>query len=169
MIRFARHLPIICAACAAAFGAPANAVTQSASVNANVVKPLTLVALQGLNLGTITLPPGAWTGATVGISRTGVFTCSAKVICTGAATAASFNVTGTNKMTVLVTAPNVTLVNQNNSAQTLTLVVDSPSQIALPNSGNPGVLFNVGGSITVNSTTASGTYTGTINVTVDYQ
>jgi len=169
MIRYARHLPIVCAVFAAAFGAPAGAVTQNASVNANVVKPLTLVAEQNLDLGTVTLPNGSWSGATVGISRAGVFTCSAKVICTGATTAASFNVTGTNRMNVLVSAPNVTLVNQNDNTQTLTLVVDSPTQVALPNSGNQGVAFNVGGSITLNSTTVSGIYKGTINVTVDYQ
>jgi hypothetical protein len=169
MIRYARHLLIIFAASAAALVAPAAAVTQNASVNANVVKPLTLVAQQGLNLGTVTLPNGSWSGATVGISRTGVFTCSAKVICTGATTAASFNVTGTNRMSVGVSAPNVTLVNQKNNAQTLTLVLDSPAQVALPNSGNQGVVFNVGGSITLDSTTVSGTYTGTINVTVNYQ
>lgn len=169
MIRHARHLPILFVAFAAAIGAPAAAVTQSASVNANVVKPLTLVATRNLNLGTVTLPNGSWTGATVGISRTGVFTCSAKVICTGATTAASFNVTGTNRMAVAVTAPNVTLVNQNNNAQTLTLVLDSPTQVTLPNSGNQGVVLNVGGSITLNSTTPGGTYKGTINVTVNYQ
>lgn len=169
MIRYARPLPMMLVAFAAAFGAPAQAVTQSAAVNANVVKPLTLVAQQNLNLGTVTLPNGSWSGATVGISRTGVFTCSAKVICTGAPTVASFNVTGTNRMAVAVTAPNVTLVNRNNNAQTLTLVLDSPSQVALPNSGNQGVVFNVGGSITLNSTTVGGTYNGTINVTVNYQ
>lgn len=169
MTRYARHLPIMFVALAAAFGTPAGAVTQTASVNANVVKPLTLVAQQNLDLGTVTLPNGTWSGATVGISRNGVFTCSAKVICTGATTPASFNVTGTNRMNVLVSAPNVTLVNQSNNAQTLTLVLDSPAQVALPNSGNQGVVFNVGGSITLNSTTVSGTYTGTINVTVNYQ
>jgi hypothetical protein len=169
MIRHARHLPIVLAACAAAFGAPAQAVTQSASVNANVVKPLTLVAQQSLDLGTVTLPPGSWSGAAVGISRTGVFTCSAKVICTGAPKAASVIVTGSNRMTVLVTAPNVTLVNQNDNTRTLTLTVDAPGQVALPNSGNQGVQFNVGGSIALDSTTVGGTYSGTINVTVDYQ
>ena len=169
MIRHARHLPILFVACAAGFGAPAQAVTQTASVNANVVKPLTLVALQNLNLGTVTLPPGSWSGATVGISRAGVFSCSAKVICTGAPTTARFNVTGSNRMTVLVTAPSVTLVNQDDNARTLTLTVDSPAQVTLPNSGNQGVLFDVGGSITLDSTTVGGTYSGTINVTVDYQ
>jgi spore coat protein U-like protein len=83
--------------------------------------------------------------------------------------AASFNVTGTNRMAINVSAPDVTLVNQSDSAQTLTLVLDSPGQLTLPNSGNQGVAFNVGGSITLDSTTVSGTYQGTINVTVNYQ
>ena len=169
MRSYARHLSILAAAVAASVGAPAHAVTQSAAVNANVVKPLTLTWLKDLNLGTVTLPPGTWSGATVGISRTGAFTCTVQVICTGATSAASFNVTGTNRMNVLVTAPNVTLVNQSNPTKTLTLVVDKPAQLTLPNSGNQGVTFDVGGSIALSSTTASGTYQGTINVTVNYQ
>ena len=165
----ARHYLVLVAASAAGFATPAGAVTQSASVNANVVKPLTLVWQRDLNLGTVTLPTGSWSGATVGISRVGTFTCSAKVICTGATTTASFNVTGTNRMAVLVSAPNVTLVNQSNPAKTLTLTIDSPGQVTLPNSGNQGVTFAIGGSVTLNSTTPSGTYKGTINVTVNYQ
>jgi hypothetical protein len=165
----ARHLLAIVAASAAAFGAPAGAVTQSATVNANVVKPLTLVRLQNLDLGTVTMSTGSWSGATVGISRAGTFTCNAKVICTGATAIASFSVTGTNRMNVLVSAPNVTLVNQSNPTKTLTLTIDSPGQVTLPNSGNQGVTFGIGGSITLNSTTPSGTYKGTINVTVNYQ
>ena len=165
----ARHFLLIVAASAAAFGTPARAVTQSASVNANVVKPLTLVWLKDLDLGTVVMPTGSWSNAVVSISRTGAFTCSAKVICSGTTTAASFNVTGTNRMVVLVSAPNVTLVNQTNPTKTLTLTVDSPGQVTLPNSGNQGVSFGIGGSVTLNSTTPGGTYKGTINVTVNYQ
>ena len=169
MISFARHLMLVLAGCTAALGVPAHAVTQSATVNAQVVKPLTLTALQNLNLGTITLGSGSWSGATIGISQAGVFTCSLKVTCTGAQQVAQFNVTGTNKMVVLISAPNVTLVNQNNSTQTLNLIVDSPGQVTLPNAGQQGVNFNVGGSIALSSTTVGGTYRGTINVTVNYQ
>ena len=164
-----RHLFTCLAACAAAVGAPAGAVTQNASVNANVVKPLTLVALQDLNLGTITLGPGSWSAVTIGISKTGVFTCNAKVVCSGLQQVAQFNVTGTNKMTVLITAPNVTLVNQNDPTKTLMLTIDSPGQVTLPNSGNQGSKFNLGGYVTLSSTTPGGTYRGTINVTANYQ
>jgi hypothetical protein len=162
-------LLVIFAICAAAAGAPAHAVTQTAAVNASAVKPLTLVLLRDLNLGTITLGTGAWSAATVGISRAGVFTCSAQVVCTGVPQVAQFNVNGTNKLVVQITAPNVTLVNQSDASKTLNLIIDNPGQVTLPNSGQSGTTFGLGGSVTLNPTTAGGIYRGTINVTVDYQ
>jgi len=154
---------------AAAMSAPAGAVTQNATVNANVVRPLTLTSQQNLDLGTITLGPGTWSGATVGISKVGVFACDPKLICTGAPMPARYKVTGSNKMVVLITAPNVTLVNQADATQKLTLVVDNPGQVTLTSSGEPGVNFNLGGSIALSSTTVTGTYSGTFQVSVDYQ
>lgn len=147
----------------------AAAATQNAAVKASVVRALTLASQQNLDLGTITLSLGSWSGATVGISRTGVFTCSAKVTCTGAPQFATYKVTGSNKMVVKINAPNVVLVNQSDPTQKLTLNVDSPGQVTLTSSGQPGTLFNLGGSITLDSTTATGTYSGTFQVSVDYQ
>jgi hypothetical protein len=48
------------------------------------------------------------------------------------------------------------------------LVVDSPGSVLLTNSGPPGTDFSLGGSITLSSSTESGLYSGTFNVTVDY-
>ncbi len=150
--------------------APAHAASNVATVQASVVKPLILTWLQNLDLGSVTLGPGTWSNATLGISRTGAFTCTnANLICTGVTQAASYNVSGTNNRTVLISAPNVTLVNQGDPTKTLTLVVDNPGSVVLTNSGPPGTDFSIGGSITLSSTTASGTYSGTFNVTVDYQ
>ncbi len=148
---------------------PASAATQIAQVNASVSKPLTLSWVQDLDLGTIVLGSGTWSGATVGISRTGVFSCTnANVTCSGTTQVATYNVSGAKQQTIRVTAPNVTLTNQNDPTQTLTLVVDSPGTVLLTNSGKPGQNFSLGGSVTLNSTTAGGVYTGTLNVTVDY-
>ena len=149
---------------------PARAASsQVATVNATVVKPLTLKWVQNLDLGTIVLGPGAWSGATVGISRAGAFSCgNANVTCSGATAVAKYNVSGTNNQVVRITAPNVTLVNQSDPTKTLTLVVDSPGTVLLTNSGNPGIDFPLGGSISLSSTTAGGVYSGTFNVTVDY-
>jgi uncharacterized protein DUF4402 len=150
--------------------APVHAASsQIATVNATVVKPLTLKWVQNLDLGTIVLGNGTWSNATVGISRTGTFTCTnANVTCSGARQAATYNVSGTNNQVVRVTAPNVTLVNQSDPTKSLILVVDSPGTVLLTNSGNPGLNFSLGGSISVSSSTAGGVYSGTFNVTVDY-
>ena len=157
---------------AASFATPAAAAPVSATVTvkATVVKPLTLATLQSMDLGTIVLKPGTWSGSTVAVSQAGVLTCpTANLVCTGAVQPARYNVTGTNKQIVQISAPNVTLVNQSDGSQTLTLVLDKPAPFELPNSGNPGVDFSIGGSITLSSSTADGLYSGTMNVTVDYQ
>ena len=167
-----RFLPF--AICMALLAAPAAAAPSGATVNAtvkaSVVKPLSLTASQDLDLGTIVLGGGIWSGATVSITRAGVFSCAnANTTCSGTRRVANYRVAGTNKQTVQITAPNATLVNQSDSTKTLTLVMDAPASVALPNSGNPGVDFTVGGSITLSSTTAGGLYAGTMNITVDYQ
>jgi hypothetical protein len=155
--------------CVLSFAGPGHAATQVAQVNANVVKPLILTWLQDLDLGTITLSPGIWSGATVSITRAGVFSCSsANLTCTGATQVAEYNVSGTNRSVVQISAPNVTLVNQSDSTKTLTLVVDNPGTVTLTNSGPPGTDFFLGGSIALSSSTASGVYAGTFNVTVNY-
>ena len=170
MVRGAPSLLLVFAGALAAGASPALAVTQNASVNATVVKPLTLTSLQNLDLGTITLGTGTFSNAVVGISRTGVFNCAnANTICTGARQVAQYKVTGSNKQVVLISAPNVTMINQADPTKTLTLAVDSPGQVTLTSSGEPGLTFGIGGSITLSSTTAPGTYVGTFHVTVDYQ
>ena len=149
--------------------APARAVTQIAAVNGTVAKPLELTRIQDLDFGSISLTPGGWS-ATVSMSQTGVLSCAnPNLICTGAVQAAKYQVVGSNKMIVLINAPNVTMVNQSDPSKTLTLVPDAPGQLALPNSGQPGVVFSIGGRITLNGNTASGDYTGTFNVTAEYQ
>jgi hypothetical protein len=63
----------------------------------------------------------------------------------------------------------VILKNLADATKTLTLVVDNPGTVVLPSSGTKGVNFSLGGSITLSSSAASGTYQGTFAVTADYQ
>jgi hypothetical protein len=148
---------------------PAFGATQTVSVTAKVVKPLVLTKVQDLDLGTVTLGPGVWSNAKVSITQAGAFTCgSANLVCTGVPMVATYNVQGSKQQAVQISAPNVTLVKQNDPSQTLTLVTDAPASITLANSGFPGSNFSIGGSITLSSTTVAGTYVGTFNVTVDY-
>jgi hypothetical protein len=151
---------------------PALAVgpNQNATATARVVKPLTLSWVRDLDLGTIILSgAGVWSGANVGISRTGVFSCAnANTTCSGATQTAQYKVTGTNNQTVTVNAPDVTLTNQNDGVSTLLLTVDNPGTVNLSNSGATGLTFDLGGQITVASNTPDGTYLGTFDVTVNY-
>ena len=154
-----------------ALAAPTPPSDRNATARARIIKPLTLNWVQDLDLGTILLSgAGAWSGATVAISQAGAFSCTnANVTCSGATQVARYRVTGTNNQRVFITAPDVTLVNQNDNTQTLTMTVDEGlGYVDLLNSGNTGVVFALGGSITVDSTTVDGVYSGTFNVTVDY-
>lgn len=160
---------VLAALCLAAEASVSAAATVNAQVTANNVKPLVISKIQDLDFGTVTLGPGAWTNATISLSQSGVLSCAnSNVTCAGATTVAQYNVQGSKQSAVKITAPNVTLVNQSDLTQTLTLVTDAPASIVLANSGFPGSNFSVGGSVTVNSDTAAGTYVGTFNVTVDY-
>jgi hypothetical protein len=154
----------------AAVPAAAIGPNQNSTATARIVKPLTLTYVRDLNLGTIVLSgAGAWTGASISISRAGAFSCTnSNVTCSGATQTAQYRVTGTNNQTVTVTAPNVTMTNQNDGVSTLLLTVDNPGTLNLANSGNAGLTFDLGGQITVASTTPDGTYAGTFNVTVNY-
>ncbi|MCY7279426.1 MAG: DUF4402 domain-containing protein [Sphingomonas bacterium] len=148
--------------------APISA-TGNVQVRATVVKPLALTAVQNLTLGTVILAgPGIWTGASVRLSRAGALACSANLICSGASQVAKYRVSGSNKQTISITAPPVTLRNSNDVSKTLTLSLDAPLSLFMSNSGNPGEVFSVGGTITLNSSTADSTYSGFLAVTVDY-
>ena len=152
-----------------AFAAPQQPDKQ-ATATARIIKPLTLTWVRDLDLGTIVLSgAGVWGGANVGITRGGVFSCAnANTTCSGATQTAQYRVTGTNNQVVTVNAPNVTLTNQNDGVSTLLMTVDGPGTVNLGNSGASGLLFDLGGQITVASSTPDGTYFGTFNVTVNY-
>jgi len=153
---------------------PAFAVNpnQQASANARIIKPLVLTWVQDLNLGTIVLSgAGAWTGAVVSVSRAGAFSClNANVTCSGSNARAVYHLAGTNQQTVNITvSPSITLNNLTDGVSSLSMTVDAPASVPMPNSGNAGVDFGVGGSISVSSTTPDGVYQGTFDVTADYQ
>ncbi len=96
----------------------------------------------------------------------GTWTCDdTKVTCSGTPQVARYNVSGTNGREVKITAGNVTMSNGTNN---LTLVVQAPASVTLPNSGTAGQNFDVGGSVALTEATPDGLYVGTFNVTADY-
>jgi hypothetical protein len=173
MTKFLRMMSLVATVAVVALTAtPAAAVNpdKNATATARIVKPLTLTWVRDLDLGTIVLSgAGVWSGANVGITRAGVFSCAdANTTCSGATQTAQYKVTGTNNQVVTVNAPDVTLTNQNDGVSTLLMTVDNPGTVNLGNSGASGLTFDLGGQITVASNTPDGTYTGTFDVTVNY-
>lgn len=145
--------------------AHAQQVKAQAPVKVSVRKPLVLTHLQSLDFGTVILSGGS-AADTFTISRTGLLTCASGATCTGTPTAARYNVTGSNQMAVTITAPDFDLVN--GAGHAVRFYPDAPGTVNLPNSGNQGIEFGIGGRITVPQT-ASGAYVGTMTVTAEYQ
>ena len=146
----------------AAQAAPASANTNA---RARVLKQLTITQTSELNFGTIVA--GASAG-TVAIAVDGTATCGAGLTCTGATTAAGFDVTGSNGTLVTVTAPSsVTL--QNLAGDTMTASLSAPATMTLNNSGNSPTPLVFGGTLNVGASQADGAYNVQFNVSVDYQ
>lgn len=154
--------------------APAQAQSGGSSnvrapTNVKVVRPLQLTALRNLDFGTIVL--GTLTATqTVTVSTAGR-SCGtgAQLTCSGTFATAQYRVIGTNNQLVLVSASNPTFPLTNASGNRLDLTPILPRSVTMPNSGNQGVTFDVGGSLSIAPGTPDGLYSGTIDIQVAYQ
>ena len=173
MTKFVRLAALAAAATLAAtpaLAAPVSA-TPKAKASAKIVKPLTLVAQRDLDFGTIVNGLPLAGTRTITVSNAGVRGgCDATVVvCSGTATSAQYQVTGTNNMTVNVDTTGSNLTNTTSGgSETLAFAPSAPAFVDLTNSGAPGNNFTVGGSIQIATTTVDGLYSGDIEVTVDY-
>lgn len=142
---------------------PVGATNGNAKASVNVIKPLTLTAIDDMLFGDVTvLDSGA-----ILMDNAGNLTCSGGLTCAATGQAAQYNITGTNNQLVTVTAPDVTLTNTVSST-TLALRVDAPASVRLTNAGAPGTNFSFGGRIPIPASTAEGLYEGYLDVTVEY-
>lgn len=169
------HLPGIAGLCALALAAaPASAAPVSVSgakptANVRILKPLQLQGLRNLDFGTIVM--GTLTAnQTVSVTPSGR-TCGSGsgLTCSGTFTTAQYRVNGTNGQQVTVSSVTPTYSLTNGSGGSLTLTPSFPANVTIDNSGNPGVLFEVGGSFVITPTTPDGVYSGTIDIQVAYQ
>lgn len=150
-----------------AFAAPTGSSNAPATAHAKIVKPLSLESVANMEFGDITLQ-----GAGLATMDTaGAITCTGGLTCAASGTPAEYTVRGTNNQVVYITKPNVTLTNTVNPGTPLTLILNGhgPTQTLLPNSGQNGVNFTLGGEISIADNTLEGDYNGTLAVTVDYQ
>lgn len=140
----------------------AHAATASATAKAKILRQVTVKKMFDLQFGTIVSSPDA---STVVISTAGVRTCGTGLVCSGLATAAGFDVTGTSGQVVTVSVdPSVTLKDG-----ALEMVADlTTSATSLTLASNAGS-FSVGGTLNVKADQEDGDYAGTFSVTADYQ
>ncbi len=166
MIKFVRLAALAAVATVVATPAAAQvAASPKATARVNVVKPLTLAVEQNLDFGTVIVTGNS----TVTITQAGAGVCgvAADVTCdfTGA-TAARYRVTGSNNQQVNITATGSNLTRVGGG--TIAFTPSAPASVTLPNSGATGETFNVGGSLALLASLPAGVYTGTVEVTVQY-
>jgi Domain of unknown function (DUF4402) len=146
----------------------ANSATAPFTAKAKILKPLTLTKTSDLDFGTITLG-AALSSSNVVVGRSGGATtsCGTNLTCS-APTAAAFSVSGVALQQLNVALSNVpaTLVNTVDATKSVAFSVDPDASVTLDSLGAGA--FDIGGSITVLSSTADGVYNGTVDVTVSY-
>jgi hypothetical protein len=163
-LRTAAAAAVLTFVATAAAAAPTSVSNGPVQAHAAIVKPLTLTKVSDIDFGSIVVQDNG----TVTMDTAGNITCPSTLTCAGSGTAAGYKVTGTNNQVVQISKPNVTLTNQSDSTQTLTLVLTGPSQVTLPNSGASGINFKLGGDLAIAASTKEGVYQGDLNVTVNY-
>lgn len=153
--------------------APVQAATpsQQATASAKIYRPLTISFVQNLDFGTIVLSgAGAWGPDSVSMDQNGAVTCGStgNLTCSGLPTAAKYHLVGTNNAAVTISVP---AFNLTSGASVLAFTPYMPTtSLNLGAAGSTtGLDFGVGGSLSLSSTTADGVYTGTFNVTANYQ
>lgn len=163
MKNFARIAALAAAATAVATPAAAQvAADPIGRARVNIIKPLSLAAEQDLHFGNVIV----WDAGTVQLDRlTGNITCPATMECDLAGTVAQYRVRGTNGYTVTVNTTGSTL---SNGTTNLSFTPVGPGTVPLTNSGQVGVVFNVGGDIVIPANATGGLYVGDMDVTVNY-
>ena len=111
---------------------------------------------------------GSWSGEVVSMSQAGAVTCGGgtNLTCSGSPQPAKYHLVGTNNAIVTISSPGFNLTGPG----TLAFSPNAPATVNLGAAGaTTGMDFAIGGSITLASTTPDGVYSGTFNVTADYQ
>jgi spore coat protein U-like protein len=155
-----------------ALATSASAATASADTNAKIIQPITITKDADMNFGTLIRPAA---DATVTLGTDGVVSGVTKV--TGStSTAAKFTVNGEGGQQYSITEEASLSNGENSLALTLTKIAGETGTLdedvgtlsgALGAAGSGELLY--GASFPITSATATGAYTGTLEVTVNYQ
>ena len=147
----------------------ALAATDTGTANARIVTPITVTEATQMNFGDIQPEAGA---TTVTLSTAGVATPSGATVVTGSPSQGVFTVTGTEAATYSITLPLDGVVQLTGPGPAMDVDSFSHDAGATPTIGvggsstlNIGAILSVAGS----ATQTAGDYSGTYDVTVDYQ
>jgi len=165
MISFRKKLAALslAAAIVPAFTVDALAADATANASADVIQAIAVTKDADLGFGSIV--SDATNADTVDIATTGTRTCGVNLTCTGATTAAAFTVAGAASQAFAVTLPaNATLSSGGNSMTVDGFVDDAGTNL----DGSGAAAFAVGATLNVGANQVAGNYTGTFDVTVDY-
>ena len=152
----------------AAGGQACAQTSQSATGSITVVQPVLNVAKNSdLNFGSVIRPTSG--SGTISIdANSGNVTASNLAMASGSTpTAANFTVTGQPNANISVTYPNSVTLNRSGGSESLTIYLQSSMGGGQIGSGGT-VQFNIGGQVTLASSTVIGAYSNSFTVTVAY-
>jgi hypothetical protein len=146
----------------------AHAAQATSNATATVMTPISIANTAALRFGKFS----ALTGGSVIISAGGVRSATGAVVlsATDAGGAASFTVTGDPNATYAITLPNAaTLTHSVDNTKTMSVgtFTSNPSGTGLLNGGGTEPLA-VGATLTVGNAQTTGSYSGTFDVSVEY-
>jgi hypothetical protein len=129
-----------------------------------VVTPIAISNTQALAFGSFSTSA---TGQTVTVSAAGArSSVGAIVVPASTATAASFNVTGSGVLTYAITLPASTTITNGTDTFTVNAFTSNPSGTGALTAG--AQTLTVGATVTTAGTLSTGNYSGSFNVSVDY-
>jgi Mat/Ecp fimbriae major subunit len=150
-------------AAAAMVSTGANAATQTATAEVDILAPVTLSQTAGLDFGIVAA--GAASGTVTLPTGSNTRTCSVGLACVGTASRGVFSVTAVDTYVVNITVDASTVLTGAGTDMNLTLNPGITSIVA----NGAAQTFYVGGTLTVGAAQAAGTYTGTYDVSANYQ
>ncbi len=150
----------------------AQGVTENTAASAKIVTPIQITETSALNFGTMS---GGVAGGTCILSTSGVRTGTVNLTNNAPlASNAAYTVNGQISSTYAITLPSTITVIKPITLETMTIIPIARTASAAVD-GVTGTLnnggtdtFTVGGTLTVGANQASGSYSGTFDVTVNY-
>lgn len=167
-MRQSLRLAILGTVAAASFAGSAQAATTATgTATAEVLSSLTVTATQNLGFGQI----AANAGGTVTVNADGTTSSSGTLISTGTRSPAAFAVTGSPNTSVIVSLPSGPVnLTRSGGSETMSLNTFNSNSGGAFQLGSAGAgTFNVGGTLAVANGQLAGSYTGTFQVSVEYQ